>query len=131
MTGEQPGSGTTLNVVQITPPVEATLRILLNSVPFLMGAAVVRQPPGSDGVVAQVGRMPWLHDRRLTTLQLPDDALPANRAVALDWPVPVCADSPIRSPCAASWRDSPATRVDRSSSVGGTPTRSRPSYIRI
>jgi hypothetical protein len=77
-----------LNVVPITPPVEATLRILLNSVPFLMGAAVVRQPPGSDGVVATVGRMPWLHDRRLTTLELPDDTLPSNRAVALDWPVP-------------------------------------------
>ncbi len=76
----------------ITPPVEATLRILLNSVPFLMGAAVVRQPPGSDGVVASVGRMPWLHDRRLTTLQLPDDTLPSNRAVALDWPVPFQAE---------------------------------------
>ncbi len=76
----------------ITPPVEATLRILMNSVPFLMGAAVVRQPPGSDGVVASVGRMPWLHDRRLTTLQLPDDTLPSNRAVALDWPVPFQAE---------------------------------------
>jgi hypothetical protein len=73
-------------------PVEATLRILMNSVPFLMGAAVVRQPPGSDGVVASVGRMPWLHDRRLTTLQLPDDTLPSNRAVALDWPVPFQAE---------------------------------------
>ncbi len=84
--------GPALNVVPITPPVEATLRILLNSVPFLMGAAVVRQPPGTDGVVASVGRMPWLHDRRLTTLQLPDDTLPANRAVALDWPVPFQAE---------------------------------------
>ncbi len=64
----------------------------MNSVPFLMGAAVVRQPPGSDGVVASVGRMPWLHDRRLTTLQLPDDTLPSNRAVALDWPVPFQAE---------------------------------------
>jgi len=73
-------------------PVEATLRILLNSVPFLMGAAVVRQPPGSDGVVASIGRVPWLHDRRLTTLQLPDDTLPSNRAVALDWPVPFQAE---------------------------------------
>ena len=73
-------------------PVEATLRILLNSVPFLMGAAVVRQPPGSDGVVATIGRMPWLHDRRLTTLQLPEDTLPSNRAVALDWPVPFQAE---------------------------------------
>jgi len=78
--------------VPITTPVEATLRILLNSVPFLMGAAVVRQPPGSEGVVASVGRMPWLHDRRLTTLQLPDDTLPSNRAVALDWPVPFQAE---------------------------------------
>src|SRR5712691_9103623 len=33
-----------LNVVRMTPPVEATLRILLNSVPYLIGAAVVRQP---------------------------------------------------------------------------------------
>ena len=77
-----------MTVVPRTSPVEATLRILMNSVPFLMGAAVVRQPPGSDGVVASVGQMPWLHDRRLTTLQLPDDTLPSNRAVALDWPVP-------------------------------------------
>src|SRR5437867_1190310 len=81
-----------MSVVPITTPVEATLRILLNSVPFLMGAAVVRQPPGSDGVVASIGRMPWLHDRRLTTLQLPDDTLPSNRAVALDWPVPFQAE---------------------------------------
>ena len=84
--------GPALQIVPISPPVEATLRILMNSVPFLMGAAVVRQPPGADGVVASVGRMPWLHDRRLTTLQLPDDALPANRAVALDWPVPFQAE---------------------------------------
>ena len=76
----------------VTSPVEATLRILLNSIPFLMGAAVVRQPPGSDGIVSSVGRMPWLHDRRLTTLQLPDDTLPSNRAVALDWPVPFQAE---------------------------------------
>src|SRR4051812_3397008 len=76
----------------MTSPVEATLRILLNSIPFLMGAAVVRQPPGSDGIVSSVGRMPWLHDRRLMTLQLPDDSLPSNRAVALDWPVPFQAE---------------------------------------
>lgn len=81
-----------MTVAPSTSPVEATLRILLNSVPFLMGAAVVRQPPGSDGVVVSVGRMPWLHDRRLTTLQLPDDTLPSNRAVALDWPVPFQAE---------------------------------------
>jgi hypothetical protein len=80
------------NVVPLTPPVEATLRILMNSVAFLMGAAVVRQPPGTDGVVASVGRMPWLHDRRLTTLELPEDTLPSNRAVALDWPVPFQAE---------------------------------------
>ncbi len=92
VSGEEPGRGPALNIVPITPPVEATLRILLNSVPFLMGAAVVRQPPGSDGVVASVGRMPWMHDRRLTTLQLPDDVLPSNRAVALDWPVPFQAE---------------------------------------
>lgn len=92
VSAEDPGRAPGLTVVPITPPVEATLRILLNSVPFLMGAAVVRQPPGSDGVVASVGRMPWLHDRRLTTLQLPDDTLPSNRAVALDWPVPFQAE---------------------------------------
>src|SRR5258708_37959420 len=77
-----------LQIVAATPPVEATLRILLNSVPYLIGVAVVRQPAGPDAVAAEVGRNPWLFDRRLTTLQLPDDTLPANRAVALDWPVP-------------------------------------------
>src|SRR2546428_7765062 len=81
-----------MSVVPITTPVGATVRILLNSVPFLMGAAVVRHPRGSGGVAASIGRMPWLHDRRLTTLQLPDDTLPSNRAVALDWPVPFQAE---------------------------------------
>jgi hypothetical protein len=81
-----------LQIVPATPPVEATLRILLNSVPFLIGCAVVRQPAGPDAVAAEVGRNPWLFDRRLTTLQLPDDTLPANRAVALDWPVPYQAE---------------------------------------
>jgi GAF domain len=81
-----------VSIAPVTSPVEATLRILMNGVPFLMGAAVVRQPPGTDGIVASVGRMPWLHDRRLTTLQLPDDTLPSNRAVALDWPVPFQAE---------------------------------------
>ena len=81
-----------MSIAPVTSPVEATLRILMNGVPFLMGAAVVRQPPGTDGIVASVGRMPWLHDRRLTTLQLPDDTLPSNRAVALDWPVPFQAE---------------------------------------
>src|SRR5438094_147526 len=81
-----------LNVVRMTPPVEATLRILLNSVPYLIGAAVVRQPAVGDAVEAQVGRMPWLHDRRLLTLQLPDDSLPANRTILLDWPVPYQAE---------------------------------------
>ena len=88
-TGAEP---TPINAAPVTPPVEATLRILLNSVPFLMGVAVVRQPPANDGSIIQVGRMPWLHDRRLTTLNLPDDALPANRALALDWPVPYQAE---------------------------------------
>ena len=98
MTGAEPGSApmstepTPLNAAPVTPPVEATLRILLNSVPFLMGVAVVRQPPANDSAIVQVGRMPWLHDRRLTTLNLPDDALPANRALALDWPVPYQAE---------------------------------------
>src|SRR5438132_1030894 len=81
-----------LRVVQMTPPIEATLRILLNSVPYLIGAAVVRQPAVGDAVAAQVGRMPWLHDRRLLSLQLPDETLPANRAVVLDWPVPYQAE---------------------------------------
>ncbi len=81
-----------LQIVTATPPVEATLRILLNSVPYLIGVAVVRQPAGPDAVAAEVGRNPWLFDRRLTTLQLPDDTLPANRAVALDWPVPYQAE---------------------------------------
>jgi len=98
MTGAEYGSApmntepTPLNAAPVTPPVEATLRILLNSVPFLMGVAVVRQPPANDSAIVQVGRMPWLHDRRLTTLNLPDDALPANRALALDWPVPYQAE---------------------------------------
>lgn len=81
-----------LQIVAATPPVEATIRILLNSVPYLIGAAVVRQPAGPDAVAADVGRNPWLFDRRLTSLELPDDALPANRAVALDWPVPYQAE---------------------------------------
>lgn len=81
-----------LKLVAATPPVEATIRILLNSVPYLIGAAVVRQPPGPDAVAVDVGRNPWLFDRRLTWLELPDDALPANRAVALDWPVPYQAE---------------------------------------
>jgi hypothetical protein len=81
-----------LQIVPATPPVEATLRIMLNSVPYLIGCAVVRQGAGPDPVVAEVGRNPWLFDRRLTTLQLPDDTLPANRAVALDWPVPYQAE---------------------------------------
>jgi hypothetical protein len=98
MTGIDRGSDrpstepTPLNLAPLTPPVEATLRILLNSVPFLMGVAVVRQPPANDTAIVQVGRMPWIHDRRLTTLNLPDDALPANRALALDWPVPYQAE---------------------------------------
>ncbi|TMC43218.1 MAG: hypothetical protein E6J23_10405 [Chloroflexi bacterium] len=83
---------TPLSVVRMTPPVEATLRILLNSVPYLIGAAVVRQPAVGEAVEAEVGRMPWLHDRRLLTLQLPDDSLPANKAILLDWPVPYQAE---------------------------------------
>src|SRR5207248_8363779 len=54
--------------------------------------SVVRQPAVGDAVEAEVGRMPWLHDRRLLTLQLPDDSLPANRAILLDWPVPYQAE---------------------------------------
>ena len=98
MTGAEGGSApaitepTPINAAPVTPPVEATLRILLNSVPYLMGVAVVRQPPANDASIVQVGRMPWLHDRRLTTLNLPDDALPANRGLALDWPVPYQAE---------------------------------------
>jgi hypothetical protein len=89
---QQAPSPTPLNVVPMTPPVEATLRILLNSVPYLIGVAVVRYPAVGDAVHAEVGRMPWLHDRRLLNLQLTDDMLPANRAIVLDWPVPYQAE---------------------------------------
>src|SRR5438067_2345108 len=81
-----------LQIVPPTPPIEATIRIMINSIPRLIGCAVVRQTAGADAVAAEVGRNPWLFDRRLTTLQLPDDTLPANRAVALDWPVPYQAE---------------------------------------
>src|SRR2546423_1208234 len=81
-----------LNVVRMTPPVEATLRILLNSVPYLIGAAVVRQPAVGDAVEAEAGRLPWPRGRRRLTLRLPDDPLPANRAILLDWPVPYQAE---------------------------------------
>src|SRR2546423_13478369 len=64
----------TLNVVRMTPPVEATLRILLNSVPYLIGAAVGRQPAGGDAGEAEVGRKPWPHDPRLLTPPLPPDS---------------------------------------------------------
>src|SRR2546430_15045814 len=62
-----------LNVVRLTPPVEATLRILLNSVPYLIGAAVVPQPAVGDAVEAEGGRVPWLHDPRPPTPQPPAD----------------------------------------------------------
>src|SRR5436309_12767024 len=52
-----------LSIVPMTPPIEATLRILLNSVPYLIGAAVVRPPAAGHSVGAQVGRMPWRHGR--------------------------------------------------------------------
>lgn len=70
---------------EVSTPVEATLRILGSSVPYLIGAAVVRS---AGTVAAEVGRVPWLFDRRLTRLELSDDALPPNQAVLLDWPVP-------------------------------------------
>src|SRR2546422_3213049 len=72
----------------IHSPVEATLRILQSSVPYLVGAAVVRQGIGTGSVAGQVGQVPWLFDRRLTQLEISDDALPANQSVLLDWPVP-------------------------------------------
>ena len=72
---------------ELASPIEATLRILQSSVPSLMGAAVVRQG-GAGTVAAQLGRVPWLFDRRLTQLELSDEALPENHAVLLDWPVP-------------------------------------------
>ena len=68
-------------------PIEATLRILQSSVPHLTGVAVIRQG-GNGTVAAQLGRVPWLFDRRLTQLELSDDGLPSNEAVLLDWPVP-------------------------------------------
>ena len=74
-------------LAELASPIEATLRILQSSVPSLMGAAVVRQG-GAETVAAQLGRVPWLFDSRLTQLELSDDALPANHAVLLDWPVP-------------------------------------------
>ena len=45
-----------LQIVPATPPVEATLRIMMNSVPFLIGCAVVRQPAGPDVAGACVSR---------------------------------------------------------------------------
>jgi len=69
-------------------PIAATLKILLTSVPYLIGAAVVRHGPSGNAAIASVGRVPWLHDRRLISIDLPGDQLPANRAVLLDWPVP-------------------------------------------
>ncbi len=88
MSSEQPPRPTTAHVPS---PIEATLRILLSTVPFLIGAAVVRQGTGT-GVAAQLGQVPWLHDRRLTQLELSEDALPPNAPVLLDWPVPHQAD---------------------------------------
>ncbi len=73
-------------------PIEATLRILLSSVPYLIGAAVVRHGSRTESVAAEVGRVPWLFDQRLTQLELSDDALPPNRPVLLDWPVPTQAE---------------------------------------
>src|SRR3989442_12878214 len=81
-----------LNVVRMTPPLEATLRILLNSVPYLIGAAGVRQPAVRDPLPATTGRIAWLLDPRLLPLQPPGDSLPPNRAGTLAWPVPVPAD---------------------------------------
>src|SRR5258708_6189880 len=74
------------------PRWEAALPSVGNGVRYPTGGAVARHPAGPDAVAAEVGRNPWLFDRRLTTLELPDDALPANRAVALDWPVPYQAE---------------------------------------
>src|SRR5437660_950724 len=51
MTGAEHGLAPTsteptpINAAPVTPPVEATLRILLNSVPFLMGVAVAPAIP--------------------------------------------------------------------------------------
>ncbi|HYY55487.1 MAG TPA: GAF domain-containing protein [Candidatus Dormibacteraeota bacterium] len=70
----------------VPSPIEATLRIVQSSVTQLIGGAVVRHGDGT--VAAQFGRVPWLFDRRLTQIELSDDALPANHAVLLDWPVP-------------------------------------------
>lgn len=75
-----------------TSPVEATLRILQSSVPYLIGSAVVRHGPVTGIIAAEIGQVPWLLDRRLTQLEFSDDALPANQPVLLDWPVPMLAD---------------------------------------
>src|SRR2546428_6715574 len=74
-------------LAELASPIEATRRIRHASGPSLMGAAGVRQG-GAETVAAQLGRVPWLFDSRLTQLELSDDALPANHAVLLDWPVP-------------------------------------------
>jgi hypothetical protein len=88
----QPGADAGSSEATVSP-IAATLKILLTSVPHLIGAAVVvRQDSGSAGAVASVGRVPWLYDRRLVSIDLPDDQLPANRPVVLDWPVPHQAD---------------------------------------
>lgn len=84
---EEPGGTTESRPADIPSPIDATLRILQASMPFLIGAAVVRQG-GETSIVGQVGRVPWLFDRRLTQLELSDDALPPNQPVLLDWPVP-------------------------------------------
>ncbi len=73
---------------EVPSPIEATLRILQSSVPNLIGVAVVRQGIGAGSVVAEVGRVPWVFDRRLTQLELSDAGLLPNQPVILDWPVP-------------------------------------------
>ncbi|HUG56016.1 MAG TPA: hypothetical protein VMJ92_02980 [Candidatus Limnocylindrales bacterium] len=89
--------------------VQVVLEDLLGGVPHLAGAAVMPHPAEREPV-AHAGLVPWLHDRRLTVLSLageprpagggrgrstadlPEDALPANRAVTLDWPLPYQAE---------------------------------------
>src|SRR5439155_26163039 len=60
-----------LNVVRLTPPVQTTRRILLNSVPYLIGPAVVRPPPRRHPRESEVGRRPWLLRLRLLPPRLP------------------------------------------------------------
>src|SRR2546430_13215111 len=73
---------------ELTSPIEATLRILQSSVPYLIGAAVVRHGPAGGSVAGQIGRIPGPFRRRLPELQLSADALPVKQPGLPAWPGP-------------------------------------------